>query len=79
MGVLCACFQGHCGTEAAVIATWLAVPLFGCPYTHVFAKPALIKLIHALRVWPHKIVREGTMVGRIAGGMTDGETECTEY
>ena len=50
---------------------------FGCPYMHAFAKPALIKLI--LRVWPHKIVREGTMVGGIAGGMTDGETVCTEY
>ena len=32
-----------------------------------------------LRVWPHKIMREGTTVGRTAGGVTDGEIVCTEY
>ena len=34
---------------------------------------------HALRVWPNKIMREGTTVGRMEGGVKDDEIVCTEY
>ena len=64
---------GQKQSRNSYMAHRILLPLFGCPYIHAFVKPALIE--HILRVWPHKIVREGTMIGRIAGGTTDGEIE----
>ena len=52
-------------------------PVFGCPYMHLLSHAADIEF--PLRVWPHKTMKEGTMVGRTADGVTDGETVGTEY